>query len=379
MADLDCLYFKNHQCRSCSLANLTDSAQQQLKTTDLKRRLEEVGYRGPIQEAAPSAPLFFRHRAKMAVGGDLQQPLLGFSRQQEIVDDLSGCPLHTWYISRALPRLKTMITEFKLFPYQLKTRQGELKNIILQQSFAFQELMIRFVLRSTEAIPRVKKMIPVLQEEMPQIKIVSCNLQPAHQAILEGAEEVILTEQKTLLDRWGDIELEYGPQAFLQTNPAVAIHLYEFFRQQVQEFNIYSLWDLYCGIGPFSLFAGKNLSEHHGIELSGPAVETARKNAQHNGMKNLNFTATKVRDFCVISRHPPQAVILNPPRRGAGEILGPLTALNIPYLFYSSCNAESLGQDLRELLPHYKIVSAKLFDMFPWTEHYETLLSLKKL
>jgi 23S rRNA (uracil747-C5)-methyltransferase len=48
-----------------------------------------------------------------------------------------------------------------------------------------------------------------------------------------------------------------------------------------------------------------------------------------------------------------------------------------PWLLYSSCQAQSLVNDLL-MLPSYRIVKVQLFDMFPHTAHYETLVLLKR-
>ncbi len=74
----------------------------------------------------------------------------------------------------------------------------------------------------------------------------------------------------------------------------------------------------------------------------------------------------------------PDAVVVNPPRRGIGEDLaGWLEGSGIPYLLYSSCNARTLARDLAHL-PGYRPVRARLLDMFPQTEHYEVLMLLRR-
>jgi 23S rRNA (uracil747-C5)-methyltransferase len=50
-----------------------------------------------------------------------------------------------------------------------------------------------------------------------------------------------------------------------------------------------------------------------------------------------------------------------------------ISALNPKKIIYSSCNHESLLFDLK-LLSGYQISSVELFDMFPQTEHFETLV-----
>jgi 23S rRNA (uracil747-C5)-methyltransferase len=48
------------------------------------------------------------------------------------------------------------------------------------------------------------------------------------------------------------------------------------------------------------------------------------------------------------------------------------------FIYYSSCNAETMGRDFLELKENYQIQSLQIFDMFPYTSHYETLMCLIK-
>ena len=72
--------------------------------------------------------------------------------------------------------------------------------------------------------------------------------------------------------------------------------------------------------------------------------------------------------------------MVNPPRRGLNDlIIRQLMRLAPGYLFYSSCNAQTLHRDILHLEEQYQIQSLQIFDMFPFTSHFETLavLSLK--
>jgi 23S rRNA (uracil747-C5)-methyltransferase len=71
-------------------------------------------------------------------------------------------------------------------------------------------------------------------------------------------------------------------------------------------------------------------------------------------------------------------VVVNPPRRGLGERLDAwLEASGSPAILYSSCNAVTLARDIAAL-PSYRPVRARVFDMFPQTGHYETMVLLER-
>ncbi|SQD05545.1 23S rRNA (uracil-5-)-methyltransferase [Escherichia coli] len=87
-------------------------------------------------------------------------------------------------------------------------------------------MMLRFVLRSETKLAQLRKALPWLQEQLPQLKVITVNIQPVHMAIMEGETEIYLTEQQALAERFNDVPLWIRPQSFFQTNPAVASQLY---------------------------------------------------------------------------------------------------------------------------------------------------------
>jgi 23S rRNA (uracil747-C5)-methyltransferase len=74
----------------------------------------------------------------------------------------------------------------------------------------------------------------------------------------------------------------------------------------------------------------------------------------------------------------PELVIINPPRRGLGEGTE-LLLNNLPeHILYSSCSIETLSADLKKMASHYQVKRVQLFDMFPHTSHFETLIWLER-
>ncbi len=71
-------------------------------------------------------------------------------------------------------------------------------------------------------------------------------------------------------------------------------------------------------------------------------------------------------------------MLVNPPRRGIGKPLCDYLSTMAPrFIIYSSCNAQTMAKDIREL-PGFRIERVQLFDMFPHTAHYEVLTLLVK-
>ncbi|EIJ71837.1 putative 23S rRNA methyluridine methyltransferase [Pasteurella bettyae CCUG 2042] len=62
--------------------------------------------------------------------------------------------------------------------------------------------MLRFVLRSETKIPLIEREITGLIAKLPQLKVITANIQPQPAAILEGEKEIFFTEQQVLEERF---------------------------------------------------------------------------------------------------------------------------------------------------------------------------------
>ena len=246
--------------------------------------------------------------------------------------------------------------------------------------------MLRFVLRSEAKLPLIQRELPELCQKLPQLAVISVNIQPQNAAILEGEKEIFLTEQHTLPERFNQIPLFIRPQGFFQTNPQVAEGLYGTAQQWIKDLPIRQLWDLFCGVGGFGLHCLKALQMQNpeqqihltGIEISASAVAAAKLSAQQLGLdKQVHFQSLDAANFALAQADKPDLIIVNPPRRGIGQSLAEfLNEMRPHFILYSSCNAETMGKDLRSLT-HYQLEKIQLFDMFPHTAHYEVLVLLR--
>jgi 23S rRNA (uracil747-C5)-methyltransferase len=336
----------------------------------------------------------FRNRAKMVITGSIDSPIVGLPGDLTNLDqgrELLGCPIHHPRLNAVIARLPHYIRTHRLTPYRIASRAGELKGVIAFHSPETRQTYIRFVLRSRECLPRLRALLPELQAEFPEVVCVSANLQPIPHAILEGPEEIFLTERKTLEHRIGPVTFRLAPQAFVQTNVEVATHLYETAAQWIQASGVARALELYCGQGAFSFFAA-HLSpqlEMRGIEINSDAVTTANQTAQEAGLSRLGFEAISATDSSAvnarIAQFHPELILANPPRKGLTDAgVQQIVDALPPHFIYSSCAPDTLEKDLTEIAQRlsdpgrYQVKRAQLFDMFPHTGHFESLVWLER-
>ncbi|ELY2626116.1 23S rRNA (uracil(747)-C(5))-methyltransferase RlmC [Cronobacter sakazakii] len=372
---MHCALYDAGRCRSCQWIEQPLDTQLAAKMTDLRTLLAalHVGEWGAPVSGPEQA---FRNKAKMVVSGSVEKPLLGMLHRDGTPVDLTECPLYPASFYAVFAALKPFIARAGLTPYNVARKRGELKYLLLTQSTLDGGLMLRFVLRSKEKLEQLRAALPGLLAELPQLKVVTANIQPVHMAIMEGDEEIWLTQQQALAESFNGVPLWIRPQSFFQTNPTVASALYATARDWVRALPVNHMWDLFCGVGGFGLHCATPEMTLTGIEIAPEAIASARASAQALGLRNVHFQALDSTDFATGQQAVPDLVLVNPPRRGIGKALCEYLSHMAPrYIIYSSCNAQTMAKDIREL-PGYRIARVQLFDMFPHTAHYEVLTLL---
>lgn len=375
-----CTYYNQGICRSCDLITTDYSAQLRIKEAVLEKAIEEISH-PPFLSTISSPERHFRNKAKFVVTGTVDHPVIGLTGEKDPDSgrELMECPLHIKEINLALPSIRNFITQANLIPYNISSRKGELKGLILFHSDATNEMYLRFVLRSKESIDRIRKHAQILLSEIPYLKSISVNIQPIHQAVLEGNEEISITDVTSISHKAGEVILSLGPRAFVQTNQAVASKLYSTAAEWIKDSSIKKFMELFCGQGAFSFFAAPNISEGLGIEINPDAVHVANETAKKSNLTHLKFkSADASKVLSEIESFRPDLLLVNPPRRGLGGAEELILKTLPEYLIYSSCNHHTLAQDLMKLKELYEVTKIQIFDMFPHTNHFETLVELRK-
>ena len=370
---MDCHHYDARRCGSCALLEVPRS--RQLSDKEAHARSLVDGPRWLPTVAGPDVG--FRNKAKMAVGGTSGRPTLGILDRSFAGIDLRDCALHSPGLAAALEAVGSWAADAGLTPYDVGTRRGELKHLLVTES-PDGELMVRFVLRSQEPVARIRKHLPALLAEVPRLAVVSVNLLPEHKAVLEGERELVLTEQTSLPMRVNGLTLYLGPRSFFQTNTDVAAALYRQAREWVDDLAPASVWDLYCGVGGFALHCAAPGRRVTGIETSEAAVASAMTSARDAGLPDVAFAAGDATAFALGAADVPDLVVVNPPRRGIGaELAGWLETSPVRHVVYSSCNAVSLARDLAAM-PSLRPRAGRVLDMFPQTTHYEVVVLLER-
>lgn len=152
------------------------------------------------------------------------------------------------------------------------------------------------------------------------------------------------------------------------------------------------LLELYCGNGNFTLPLSQNFNRVLATELAKSSVHSAHYNMVLNNIENIDIIRMSSEDFADamddvrpfrrlrdidLKSYNFSTLFVDPPRAGVDNHTLDI-AQRFDNILYISCNPVTLKRDLQHLVNTHSIESLALFDQFPFTEHIECGVALKK-
>lgn len=132
-----------------------------------------------------------------------------------------------------------------------------------------------------------------------------------------------------------------------------------------------TLLDLYCGSGNFSLAVGDG-AYVVGLDHDRNAVAAA------NDVRPKCYRVADAATFGLELEKPWDAVVLDPPRQGAKEVMETLAASRAKRIVYVSCDPATLARDLKTLDSRgWMVKQVSVLDMFPNTPHVEMVCRIE--
>jgi len=138
-------------------------------------------------------------------------------------------------------------------------------------------------------------------------------------------------------------------------------------------------FDLYAGVGLFTLPLSKRFARVIAVEDERRAATLGRVNTKTNGCDNVTWLRATTEQFLRETKERPDLVFMDPPRVGARPALALLDKLRPARIVYVSCDPQTLARDLRQLVDGgYDLEQVEAYDMFPQTFHVEAVARLRR-
>jgi 23S rRNA (uracil1939-C5)-methyltransferase len=383
--DAPCRHYP--ECGGCRFQDLAYEAQleqKQAQVLDALRRLGGIP-EPPLEPILPCEPEIFHYRNKLEYSFTQTPdgPALGFhmTGRWDVVLDIRECWLTTAVGNGVRDAVREWAREEGLTAYDQADGTGYLRHLIVREGRNTGQALVQLVTGPGEKFER-GYFVEMLRR-FPEVRSI-------HWAVNDTPAEVTNLPTQLL---WGDEAIEeelcglrfrVRPNAFLQTNTAMAEKLYGVAADFACLTGEQTVYDLYCGIGTIGLSLAAKALTVWGIEVSEESVACALENAELNGITNAAFFAGNVGQVLEELREragAPDVVVVDPPRAGlAGKALRRLGELAAPRIVYVSCNPTTLASDVKVLQSEYgyRLERVQPLDMFPHTPHVETVSLLTR-
>ncbi|MFZ4403130.1 MAG: class I SAM-dependent RNA methyltransferase [Pseudobdellovibrionaceae bacterium] len=273
-------------------------------------------------------------------------------------------------LKETLFRIGKLEPDFQILPIISSPQNFRYRNRIQLQSDGNQ---IGFFAKKSHSLVAIQDCLlaeQVLVDQFPDI------LSAVQKKNFKGRIELRLNKQSevhfSLLDGPDDSE------GFSQVNQSVNQKMVDWVVAATKDMQFSHIYDLYCGSGNFTFPLAQQFpqTQIHGVELSSNLINLAQDKVQNR--KNIQFFVSDVEHFLKrVIFQSSTLVLLDPPRSGCSEkTLLFLLDLQPRHIIYISCHPVTLSRDLKILSPFYKIQQVQPFDMFPQTDHLETVCIL---
>ncbi|MBQ7874210.1 MAG: 23S rRNA (uracil(1939)-C(5))-methyltransferase RlmD [Oscillospiraceae bacterium] len=352
-----------------------------------KQKREEIllGRFGKVERIiGMKYPCFYRNKVNSAFGKDKKGSIICGTYQMgtHYIVQVDKCLIEDEKCQQIIRSIKSLLKGFKMEPFNEDTGKGLLRYVLVRRGIKTGEIMVVLVL-GTHIFPSGNNFVKELLKLHPEITTVVVNINDKKTSMVLGEKEKISYGKGYIYDELCGCRFRISPSSFYQINPVQTEVLYnkaiEFAGLSGKE----KVIDAYCGIGTIGMVAAKKAKTVIGIELNGDAVRDARINAKENKIENIEFFRGDAGDFMVkmAAEHAKADVVfMDPPRAGSDEaFLSSVATLAPEKVVYVSCNPATLARDLEYITENgYEVKKIQPVDMFPFTEHCETVVLLVK-
>ncbi len=376
-------------------------------TLSLFKRIGKVGNIESIFDEFISSPNTFHYRNKMEYGfsaigynriqkTDIDEFTLGFKRRGiwwmgDNLEKDSG--LFDKQVEDNLKIIREYCKETGLAPWHGPKRVGFFRYFVVRKSYKTNQLLFNLVTTSSELskfnLEKFTELLKDIFKERFAGLLHTINDETGDRTIATSGSISLVSGQDKIVEELLGLQFEISMKSFFQTNPKSAEKLYskviDYALEDRSAIDNTVVMDLFCGTGTIGqiLASKSNNTKIIGVDIVSSAIEDAKKNAERNNIKGVNFYAADVGKFLI--QHPEyknniRTLILDPARAGiAPKTLKKIIGLHADRIVYVSCNPATQARDTEELVNNgYQLKKLSLVDQFPHTAHIETIALFEK-
>lgn len=370
------------KCNGCQLQNLAYPEQLRWKQSKIKKLFGTLCPVSPI--IGMENPLHYRNKVQSVFRLTREKKLISgvYQSERQGIVAIDKCMTEDVDASKIVVTIRQLMQKYRIKPYNPVSDSGFMKHVLIRKGKATGEIMVVLV-ASTMIFPSQGKFLERLLAAHPQITTVVLNVNPHPTKLLLGKQEKVLYGNGVIYDILCDYKFKISPRSFYQINHDQTEKLYEKAVELAGLTGEEIAIDAYCGIGTIGLIASSKCKEVISVESNEQAVLDAKENSKLNHVKNIRFYAADAGKFmCELAENNTEidVVFMDPPRAGSDKpFLSSLVKMAPKKIVYISCNPDTQIRDTRFLIKEgYKPVVCQPVDLFPFTNHVETVCLLTR-
>ena len=376
-----CPYAK--KCGGCQMQNIPYD--QQLRTKEKRIAALLSGFGKPEKIIGMADPYHYRNKVHTALGLDGKGRMTAgiYQAASHKIVPVKNCLIEDEVASAITADIIGMLPAFKITAYDEVRGNGFLRHVLVKRGYHTGDVMV--VLVVTSPIFKLQKpFITELTKKHPEITTIVLNINDAYGPVVLGRQEKVIYGSGYIEDILCGYRFRISARSFYQINPVQTEMLYSTAIEFASLTGRETVLDAYCGTGTIGISASAKCAQVIGVEINKDAVHDAIANAKANHISNVWFHCADAGEFMQSMAKDKQkcdVVFMDPPRSGSDEkFLTSLLKLAPEKIVYISCGPESLARDLKVLTAGpYRVVRIRPVDMFPHTEHVETVVLMSRV
>lgn len=370
------------KCGGCDYQGMAYEQQLQKKEQMVRKLMKGIGEVRPIIGA--KEPYHYRNKVHAVFARQKNGEVVSgiYQEGSHRVVPVDTCQIENEKADEIIVSVRKLLKSFKIKVYDEDTDYGLLRHVLVRTGHVSGQIMVVLVVRSP-IFPSKNNFVKALRAAHPEITTVVLNVNERKTSMVLGERNITIYGKGYIEDTLCGCTFRISPTSFYQINPVQTERLYKtaMMLARLNKRNV--VIDAYCGIGTIGMVAVKTVKEVIGIELNAEAVRDANANAKRNHMDNIRFVqgdAGKFMEGMADREEQVDVVFMDPPRSGSDEaFLKSLLVLAPQKIVYISCNPETQVRDIKLLCrKDYQVEAIQPVDMFPFTEHVETIVLIQK-
>lgn len=367
-------------CGGCQYQGIEYKEQLKLKQNNVERLLHSFGKISNI--IGMDNPLNYRNKVQMSFGYDEQHNVIcgNYVASTHTIVPIDDCMICDSKANEIINSIKRLIIRYKISVFDENSLRGCIRHVLVRTT-SLNEYMIVLV-TGTLNINKKDLLVSDIIKFNPEVTTIVQNINNKHTSMIFGNKNITLYGKGFVVDELCGLRFRISPSSFYQVNKTQTEVLYNKAIKAAELNKKDFVIDAYCGTGTIGLVASKYCDEVLGVEINEKAIKDANMNMKNNGIKNASFViadAGKYMNYISKKRIHVDVVIMDPPRTGADKkFMDAVIKLKPSRIVYVSCNPNTLKDNLIYLTRFYKVNSIQPVDMFPFTQHVESVVLLSK-